>query len=223
MQESKTIIGTTLHQVYHLRNIDAHTYVLRFERSGMQFAAGQYLTAGLPDHIDMREYSIYSSPLEEDYLEILVREIEGGFISKKLRGLRRGDMIRIGGPFGFFLISHDWRELDYVFIATGTGIAPFHCFARTFPDMKYQLIHGIRSEDEQYDVASYAKDRYIHCVSRNAVRGYSGRVTRYVQEHQFPDNALYYLCGNCDMIYEVYDLLRQRSVLPEQLHAEVYF
>jgi hypothetical protein len=37
-----------------------------------------------------------------------------------------------------------------------------------------------------------------------------------------PD-AFYYLCGNCDMIYEVYDILKARGVSTGNIFAEVYF
>ena len=35
--------------------------------------------------------------------------------------------------------------------------------------------------------------------------------------------TLCYLCGNCDMIYETFDILKRHGVPPEQLYAEVYF
>tara|TARA_Y100000031_G_scaffold136044_1_gene159786 strand:- start:564 stop:884 length:321 start_codon:yes stop_codon:yes gene_type:complete len=34
------------------------------------------------------------------------------------------------------------NEHDYLFIATGTGIAPFRSFVRTFPEIQYQLVHA---------------------------------------------------------------------------------
>ena len=38
------------------------------------------------------------------------------------------------------------------------------------------------------------------------------------------DSSTYcYLCGNSDMIYEVYGILRDRGVSREQIFAEVYF
>jgi ferredoxin--NADP+ reductase len=42
-------------------------------------------------------------------------------------------------------------------------------------------------------------------------------VTDYLREHPADPAWLCYLCGNCDMIYEAFDILRS------QLFAEVYF
>jgi NAD(P)H-flavin reductase len=80
----------------------------------------------------MREYSVYSSPGDE-YLEILVKEVDGGYVSTRLGALKPGDGVAVDGPFGFFTIDEDWRDHRYVFVATGTGISPFHDFVRSYP------------------------------------------------------------------------------------------
>jgi ferredoxin--NADP+ reductase/benzoate/toluate 1,2-dioxygenase reductase subunit len=32
-----------------------------------------------------------------------------------------------------------------------------------------------------------------------------------------------FLCGNCDMIYEAFDLLQDKGLPAAQIHTEVYF
>ena len=49
--------------------LDESTFVLRLERNGFQFKAGQYLVLSVPGERKAREYSIYSSP-DDDFIEI---------------------------------------------------------------------------------------------------------------------------------------------------------
>jgi ferredoxin--NADP+ reductase/benzoate/toluate 1,2-dioxygenase reductase subunit len=35
--------------------------------------------------------------------------------------------------------------------------------------------------------------------------------------------ADYYLCGNSQMIHEVYDILNEQAIESDRIHAEVYF
>ena len=58
-----------------------------------QFKPGQWLNLGLPGTREQREYSIYSSP-NDDYLEVLVKEIPDGALSPTLRKRKPGGSTR---------------------------------------------------------------------------------------------------------------------------------
>ena len=120
------------HRVIEVRDLNEATYVLCFERLGMQFQPGQYISVGPRGDINMREYSIYS-PVDSEYLEILVKEVEGGYVSRRLRALRPEDEVYVEGPFGFFLMDEEIRRRRTYMIGTGTGISPFHCFVGSYP------------------------------------------------------------------------------------------
>jgi ferredoxin--NADP+ reductase len=220
-------------RVHHVRDLSPSAYVLRFERSGLQFQPGQYLLVGLQGRLDRREYTIYSSPAE-DYLEILVKEIPGGLVSPALRRSRPGDPLAVEGPFGLFTIQEPWRaQGKFLFVASGTGVSPFHCFASSYPGLSYRLLHGVRQASELYDRDAFERFRFTSCVSREEGGDYHGRVTAYLREHPVDPESLCncncycycycYLCGSCDMIYEAFDILRGQGVPPERLFAEVYF
>ncbi|HKJ86368.1 MAG TPA: FAD-binding oxidoreductase [Spirochaetia bacterium] len=238
MAETIQTPKSTTPRVHEVRELTSTTYVLRFDRNGMEFAPGQYVSVGLKGDINMREYSIYS-PVEADYLEILVREVDEGYVSRLLRGLRPGDELEVDGPFGFFLIDEKARGRRFLFIATGTGISPFHCLTGSYPDLDYELVHGVRTGEERYEHAWYDRSRVTSCLSRDPdevaragscddgapehAKVVAGRVTEYLRDHPVDPDTLCYLCGNCDMIYEAFDILKSHGVAPEQLYAEVYF
>lgn len=215
------------HAVLDVRFLTESAFVLRFERAGLEFVPGQHVSVGPHSDLDMREYSIYSGN-NDDALEILVKEIPGGAVSPKLKKLRAGERIKVEGPFGFFVLQEHEKNLPLYCVATGTGIAPFHCFAASHADARFTVLHGIRSEAEQYERGAFAAHTYIACISGSGQtttneNAYSGRVTSYLRERGVNPDGVYFLCGNCDMIYETYDILHAAGVSSERIKAEVYF
>jgi len=86
------------------------------------YLAGQYV--GLRYRGNSRAYSLASSPTREN-VEICVRRVPGGRLSPKLcADLSVGDEVTLRGPRGDLVLDEP-SERDLVFLATGTGVAPF--------------------------------------------------------------------------------------------------
>ncbi len=137
-----------------------------------------------------------------------------------------GNELEVDGPHGSFSIVQGSRSsARFLFVATGTGVSPFHCFVRDCPGLNYILLHGVRDAAELYDREVFVPDRYIPCISggRSEGEGYAGRVTSWLAERPVEISRYCYLCGNSDMIYEAYALLRERGVPRSRIFAEVYF
>ncbi len=212
-----------VYRVQHVRELSQSAYVLRFERNGLEFEPGQYVNVGPRGSIAMREYSVYSSR-EDDFLEVLVKEVEGGLVSRALKRGKPGDAVNVEGPFGFFTTEEPERlRAKYLFVASGTGVSPFHSLVRSYPGLDYTLLHGVRARSELYEPEVFDPKRLVSCVSREAGGGFHGRVTDYLRAHPVDPESLCYLCGNCDMIYEAFDILRSAGVPADHLFAEVYF
>jgi ferredoxin--NADP+ reductase/benzoate/toluate 1,2-dioxygenase reductase subunit len=216
-------VATDLHKIIEIRPLTERTFVLRLERGNMQFKAGQHIIVGKERELDQREYSVYSGE-NDDYLEILVREIPEGSVSKHLKQCKPGDLLKVNGPFGSFGIeSFDLFSRKLVFIASGTGISPFHSFVRSYPGIDYTLIHGVRYRNEAYESNDYDPFRYILCTSKEVTGGHRGRVTRFLPGYRVSPEMLFYLCGNNSMIYEVTHILKDKGIRNENIFTEIYF
>jgi len=216
-------IKTDLHEILDIRHLTDSTFVLRIEKKDLEFEAGQHVCVGPPNGIHTREYSIYSAE-QDDSLEILVKEVENGLVSPSLKKLQKGGFVVVEEPVGYFTINKDHpKNQKYVFIASGTGISPFHSFVLSKPELDYTLLHGVKFAQEAYDSDAYDQARYKLCTSREGKGDYYGRVTDYLRENKFGKDAHYYLCGNCNMIHDVYDILEEQGVSTDNIHAEVYF
>ena len=214
------------HKVLEIRQLTALTYVIRLERKGMQFVPGQHFNIGLVDGAINREYSSYSGE-NETYLEFLIREVEGGLVSPQLKRLNVGDEVSLDGAYGLFVLDEKKISKNkFLFIGSGTGIAPFHSFVVTYHKLDYQILHGIRESDEKYDYQDYDAKRYVACVSQKPSKGdYSGRVTNYLRDNPIKDNGnlICYICGNSEMINDVYDILQDQGVNSSDIITEVFF
>jgi NAD(P)H-flavin reductase len=212
------------YKVLNIRDLSPSTYILRLERKKLNFKPGQCFNLGLKGSGINREYSIYSG-VDDSYLEFLIKEVKRGSVSPALRKVKPGDEVTLHGPYGAFTISSDKaKKTLFTFIATGTGIAPFHSFVRTYPDLDYRIINGVRTAEERYEYNDYDRKRLTTCVTRDDCwSGFKGRVTDYLQQHYIDPTQIYFLCGNQGMIQKGYDLLRIKGVSGDQIFTEAFF
>jgi ferredoxin-NADP reductase len=209
--------------VLGIRSINDSTYVLKFDRNGRDFIPGQHVILGIMGENNAREYSVYSSDKDE-YFEILVKEVKEGDVSKRLKLLKPGAELEMSGPLGFFTLDPESLSAKkHVFVATGTGIAPFRSFVRSYPGIDYNILHGVRYGNEAYDHDAYDARRIKLCTTGDKSGDFTGRVTDYLRQNKMDTNAEYYLCGNVNMIHEAFDILKEKGVPADQMHAEVYF
>jgi ferredoxin--NADP+ reductase/benzoate/toluate 1,2-dioxygenase reductase subunit len=216
-------IDESFYKVEKIRQLTGETFTLKLPKARFAFLAGQHISLGIHGDYQSREYSIYSSENDAN-LEVLVKEVEKGYFTPKLRKLKAGDLVEIHGPFGKFGMEPKEAETGkFVFIASGTGIAPFRSIVRTYPEIDYTLIHGVRFATEAYDSQEYASDRYVLCSSRDPKGTYYGRLTGYLKNCTFAAETQFYLCGNSDMIFDALEILKEKGFERDQIHCEVYF
>ena len=216
-------IDTSFYRISEIRQLTESTFVLSMPRCRFTFKPGQHVSVSIKGGYQGREYSIYSG-IRDEALEILVKEVAGGYFSPKLNNLKVGDYLEVNGPFGKFGLDYKKPLIfKHVFIASGTGIAPFHSMVKSFPGLDYQILHGVRYPSEAYEKDHYDTDRYVLCTTRDTQNNFHGRVTDYLRQQSFEPNTAFYLCGNSDMIFDSMEIIKDKGFKREDINVEVYF
>jgi benzoate/toluate 1,2-dioxygenase reductase component len=152
-----------------------------------------------------RDYSPISTP-QDAYLLLLIKFVQGGLFSPVLAEAEPGTSFYFTGPMGYFVWLPSNRPA--VFVATGTGIAPFVSMARSGV-REFTLIHGARRIEDLYYRPFLEKraKSYVPCLSESCPQAdrqaFHGRVTAYIANHLIPATYDFYLCGRGEMIRDV--------------------
>jgi len=111
-----------------------------------RFVPGQFvsLTQEIGGNSITRAYSI-ASPPNSSRFALCANLVPEGHFSPFLFGLETGGEIEFRGPYGAFILRRPVS--DSLFVATGTGIAPFrsmiHAKLHEHPDQHFTLIFGV--------------------------------------------------------------------------------
>ncbi len=193
------------------------------DRNELKFSPGD-CTAIYTDTDKSRPYSIASGTNESE-LRFAIRKMEDGEVSPWLMDRQPGDIIRMTPPFGWFRPGQEIGEAPFVFIATGTGIAPFLSYQKTFERPPIQCLYGIRSEADAIGFEDL-RDSFptLLAVSREQTSNHHhGRVTDLLDQLSIDPEIHYYCCGLESMINEVGTWLQANGIPLMQIHREVFF
>lgn len=213
-------------------------YMFELEQPhSMDFKAGQYVSMKVSEKGERRSYSISSSPAISHGFELLIDITPQGLGTKYLENLKFGDQVQILAPMGIFTIVDDPTEEELVFIATGSGVAPFYSMIQDLlqdnqDPRPITLYWGLRYVEDLFwqDEFSRFSDAFpqfkFHPVISKAIDEWplcKGRVTDCLSVHALPPKAGYYLCGNAPMIHDVINLLGQKGVANANIHHEKFY
>jgi ferredoxin--NADP+ reductase len=192
---------------------------LSWERD-FDFLPGQIVGVTDDPERPLRWYSLASGN-QDPWASILFTPVEAGELSPILSRLLPGDRLWVTAPQGSFLD----KKNKAVWVATGTGIAPFLSMARSGFAGSRVLIQGARYLDDLYFREEWQKhlgENYIACCTRE--HGvFNGRVTRYLETQRWATDTPFFLCGSSEMVVAVRDLLISQGIPFSQIFAEVYF
>lgn len=209
------------------------------------FEPGQYLTLGVSvdGRLIRRPYSTSSPAGTTDVLEFLIRLVPGGTFTPYLWALPTGSPVHLGRPKGLFRADKD-DVRTHLFIATGTGLAPFVSMIRSAQTLSLRravVVHGVsRVPELAYRdlLTRWAGDRpdsaYRPVLSRPPApsdgcwRGYRGRLDATLgpicDELQVdPADTVAYACGNPAMITATETVLGRRGFPAEAIRSEGYW
>lgn len=220
-----------------------------------EFTPGQFAVLGLPpdaprcevadpdeeEHkpgkLIRRAYSIASSSVAREYLELYITLVRSGSLTPRLFALEAGDRLWLGPKVsGRFTLNEAPDEADLVLVATGTGLAPYMSMLRTMlpqgDERRIAVFLGARhSWDLGYQAELMTLDRlnpsftHLPIISRPAEEPVPwGGPAGYVQDlwrgnhleriwgsRPTPENSRVFLCGNPAMIEDMVAILAEEG------------
>jgi ferredoxin-NADP reductase len=138
------------HETVSNRKLNAKFNLIRLMSKSKYFTfkTGQFVSVKISKSI-LRLYSIASNPEDLPYWNIFTDITPGGPGTTYLKTLKKGEIVCTSKPKGKFLLN---RKMDnYVFGATGCGIAPFIPMVKNIiknRKKKVVLVWGLRSKKD---------------------------------------------------------------------------
>lgn len=184
------------------------------------FKAGQYIRLVLSalDSPDTkgpaRLFSIASSPNDKEKISIIFRISDSGF-KKTLVKMPIGATVQIEGPWGTFVLPKDYKK-QLVFIAGGTGIAPFLSMIRfaTEEKLPHHIVLFYSSRD---------KNNIVYHQELKTLASQNSKLTihyvHYPVDEKFT-NALFYLSGPPGMIDQLKDTIQKQQGNEKNIYYE---
>ena len=218
-----------LHKVIKIIKYGSANFILRVERNNIKFNPGQFFSIGVPEVPINREYSV-SSGIDENYLDFLIREINDGVLSTKLKNLKKNDQIKMLGPYGEFYLKEFNTKKKYNFFASGSGLAPFISIIRSFKNLNYNIFHGVRLFEDIYtenELKNYNVfiSKYDNNEKHSTIKTYNGRIISNFEviKNYINSNDLFFICGNSLMINDVCDYLEKNNIKNSNIYSELFF
>ena len=230
------VYTTKLESVVQLCESTKHFRFRLIDPPTMPFKAGQFVLvfADQGGKRVQRPYSIASSPEHTEYFELCLNRVPGGFMSNHLCDLTEGAMVQAQGPFGVFTLKEPPGRAG-VFVATGTGVAPFrsmiHWALAHDAQQELWLFFGVRYETDVLYHAEWealakrhSNFHYIPTISRpKAWIGHTGYVQHHLPKYlKDPSGLDVYICGLGQMVADVQQTLLGMGLAKEQIHFERY-
>lgn len=203
--------GATRHRatVQHARWMSPTTRDITLELPECTtWEAGQYALVRVAP-FEWRPYSLASAPGRTVRLLVDVRT--KGLGASWASTIAPGDDVDLELPYGHWLVTtdNDTTEAEAphrrIFIATGTGIAPFLAtFELDRRDDDILIVGCSRTEDVLTSQVDTPLPRLIRCVSREAAPdAFHGRITDYLNAEGIDPQATYYVCGSAHIVRDI--------------------
>lgn len=200
--------------------------------ANFDFMPGQYIEVIGPDGV-RRSYSIANSPRTDQKLELHIKAVKRGIMSRYwFNRAGTDDLLRLNGPLGTFFVR-DISQRHLIFLATGTGMAPVKAMLESLtslsPDQMPQSVTvfwgGRYIQDLYLDVLDMpGAQSYIPVLTREPLwRGERGYIQDVLLRHKFDlRNCSVYACGSDAMIYSAKTSLTAAGLLSQHFYSDAF-
>jgi glycine betaine catabolism B len=213
---------------------DVKTFRLKLVKP-FAFLPGQFIFVHMTLNNEKlkRAYSIASSPLDKEFIEITIKkQTPGTFSVYMVDSAKEGDLLEISGPFGKFNYQDTLKEV--VFIAGGVGVAPFRGIIRYILQKKLPtkvtLLYSTRTRNEiiyrnELDSINSHNIKIKYTLTRDETwDGHKGRIDEaFILENlNNAKDKIYFLCGPLEFIRSTVDILITMGVDNTSIKRDVW-
>ena len=181
--------------------------------------------------VQQRAFSVSSSPLNTEYLELTVKPTEHAFFSDYLvRKVSAGHPFFVSGPFGHFFYTDEMQ--DIVLLGAGSGIAPLIGIMRYIRDKrlaaKAHLIYSNKTEQDilwrkEIEELSGENISHLFTLTQQQWEGMMGRIDAAMIREHVHDSTVFFLCGPMPFVQEMEKILAIEFHVPkERIKKEIY-
>jgi len=196
-----------------------------------------------------RNYSMASNPAAEPNLKFNIRialppggkDLYAGAGSSYVFGLKKGDNVKLCGPFGDFLIKKS--DCEMIYLGGGAGMAPIRSHLSYLLETekvkrKISFWYGARTLSDLFYKEYFEELEQMHpdfsfhlslseMTQSEIWQGYKGFVHQHLYEsylkgHPQPGNIEYYLCGPPPMIKASLKMLEDLGVKKDQISFDEF-
>ena len=209
----KTVSGVYTSELLQRQWLSKKAFEIELTKpSSFEFRPGQCICF-IHETIE-RYYSLISTAADST-LKICIHYVENGVFSPLLSAAKLGTHLNFTGPHGYFTFQPSQRPP--VFIATGTGIAPFLSIGRSSV-AEFTLLHEVKALDDLYYESLFRScvKSYVPCLvgassdSPVPSNTFLGSAAGYLQKQLPLKRYDFYLCGGQEMIRDVTLLVDER-------------
>ncbi len=198
-----------------------------------QFIPGQFITLLIEceGKTLRRSYSL-ANQSQNGKIEFAASYVANGIASELLFNLEPNTEIQAQGPFGRLILNDNDKGKRLVLVGTSTGITPYLAM---LDQLSHRLEANELSEELLYEEAflSFAETspsaHFCAALSQekdggnSAAHHHHGRVQVVLETLQLsPDKDVIYLCGNPQMIDDVFENLKAKGFETKNIRREKY-
>ncbi len=225
---------------------DARTFILAYsDNNPVHYLPGQFLTFIFhkPNGEEARRnYSISSSPVLSEQLQVTVKRIPNGEYSRWfVDSAKEGDILTTIGASGFFTLPDDIQSYQQVFFfAAGSGITPVYSLVKTIL-INYRAIYIIliysnsspghtifyqQLKDLQSQFFDRLQIEFLFSSEKSVLHKRLGiyLLERFLEKYskQPINSQLFYLCGPFEYMRMITIVLKNNGVATGNIHKEIF-
>jgi ferredoxin-NADP reductase len=172
-----------------------------------------------------RSYSVASSPLDENEVELTIDRLDDGEVSPYFHDVVvEGDQVEVRGPFTSYFV---WRgEAPVLLVGGGSGVVPLMAMLRhrrrTMPELPMRLVYSVRGAEDVIYREELGDDAVLTFTREppDGWLGHTGRLDADLIAAAGIDSGTAFVCGSNGFVETASQLVLDAGFDPGQVRTE---